>query len=500
MSNYIAGYLIIFTPLLFSIVCFLAPARLDFSIFIIAIIILALLIFNITPDLLIYGKLTSDINLESTVSILTEYYFDFLAIFFLFLVIFNKFMINIYYQADIKKSINDGNRKMFYSVSLLNLFGLVGIFTTNNIINLYIFIEIYSLTFYAIMSMSNDENLTKLSFKYFTWGIIGSILILLAFLSLYIITGEAHINLIINDIGYILKNDYTMAVLIFFITIIAILVKFFPIWLYLEKIKRNNFFANFLSTSSLFIKTNIGLYLLIRIIFFLFGIDFSFAKLNFNFILFLAGSGLIIYGNIQLLKYQHLKIIASNLCLINLGLALIGISLALKESISASFLYIINYSFTNLMIFLFASYLSRNFSNCNIENLHIIRKNNFIVGIPLKAIIFFIAGFPMTMFFLANWQLAYATSNLLPSLFVIILLITTNFAVIKLVIKMINYFYFYSKEEAPVSTKFFSKQENFLYSISFWIMLSIALYFAIFSNILISITNNLSIYLLSNTI
>jgi len=499
MSNYIAGYLIIFTPLIFSILCFLAPARFDFFIFISAILTLVLLIFYVTPDLLVYGKLIGDINLKE-VSILTEYYFDFLAIFFLFLVIFNKFIINIYYQPDIKKSLNDSGRKMFYSVSLLNLFGLIGIFTANNIINLYIFIEIYSITFYAIIGMSNDENLTKLSFKYFTWGITGSILILLAFLSLYIITGESRINVIINDIGYILKNDYFMAVLIFFITMIAILIKFFPIWLYFEKIKRNSFIANFLSTSSLFIKTNIGLYLLIRVLFFLFGVDFSFTELNFNFVLFFAGSGLVIYGNIQLLKYQHLKIIASNLCLINLGFALIGIALALKESVSASFLYVINYSFVNLMIFLFASYLSRNFSNCNIENLHIIRKNNFVTAIPLKAIMLFIAGFPMTMSFLANWQLVYAANDFSPLLFVVILLITTNFVLIKLVIKMINYFYFYSTNEVLPVTKLISKSGNFLYSATFWIMLFIALYFAIFSNILVSIANNLSIYLLSNTI
>ena len=500
MSNYIAGYLIIFTPLIFSILCFLAPARFDFSIFIVAIATLSLLIFNITPDLLVYGKLTSDINLEDG-SILTEYYFDFLAIFFLFLVIFNKLIINIYYRLDIKKLINEEIRKLFYAISLLNLFGLVGIFTTNNIINLYIFIEIYSLTFYAIMSISNDKNLTKLSFKYFAWGIVGSILILLSFLSLYILTGETRVNHIINDIVYILESDHLMAALIFFITIVAILIKFFPIWLYFEKIKSNNFIANFLSTSSLFIKTNIGLYLLIRVIFFLFGIDFSFAKLNFNFPLFLAGSALVIYGNIQLLKYQHLKIIASNLCLINLGFALVGIALALKESLSATFLYIINYSFVNLMIFLFASYLSRNFSNCNIENLHIVRKNNFITGVPLKAIMFFIAGFPMTIFFLANWQLAYATSDFSPSLFVLILLITTNFSVIKLVIKMINYFYFYSANDSVLpATKLISKQGNLLYSTTFWVMLLIALYFAVFSNILVSIANNLSIYLLSNTI
>jgi len=500
MSPYIAGYLIIFIPLIFAALTFLAIIpKIDFIISKTASLLSFALILSLIPSLLIYDRISQDLNF-GLISISTEYRIDLLGMFFLSIIVFIKIVSEFFYKTDIEKALGLEGQRIFYAVNLINLFALTGIFTTDNILNLYIFIEIYSFTFYVITGISKELQLTKLAFKYFCNGATGSILLLISFLSIYIITGQIHISAIINDINYLLDVNRYIAELLFFLTATSILLKFFPIWLYFEKIKSNDFLTNYLSITSLFIQTNIGLYLLIKLVFFLFGINFSFLKLHFDLALILAGILLVFYSNVKLLKTQNLKLITSFLCLNNLGFIFISIALNQKESLAAAFLFIINYSFINLMIFLFASYLLRNFSSCKIKNLHMVRKENFFVSLPLKIIFFFTCSFPLTIAFLANWNLAYSVMDFNLYLFILVPIITSFFTNIKLIITMINYFYFSGKDDEETEKPVNIKQNNLLYLICFWAMLIIAIGFGLSANILSDVGNRLSVYMLSNTI
>ncbi|MDA0902040.1 MAG: proton-conducting transporter membrane subunit [Proteobacteria bacterium] len=497
MSPYIAGYLVIFTPLISAIIAFLLNfSKSNFLIFIASTVTVFFLSLKLFFDVLIHSNIIADLGILP-ISITTEYNIDLLSIVFLLIIAAIKIIFAFFYKNDIEDKFNKEGRRLFYTLNSLNLFALVGIFTTNNILNLYIFIEIYSFTFYAMSSMSKELAIAKLALRYFCQGVAGSFLILLCIFSLYVITKSVVIDDIAGYITYIAQSNFLISALIFTFLFIGIFLKFFPIWFHFRKVKSNDFIANFLSVSVLFIKINIGIYLLLRLVFFLFGTDFAFSVMRFDILLILLGVALVFYSNIKLLEDENLKVISAYLCLINLAFILIAIALAKRDAIVSAFLYIINLSFVNLLIFCFASYLLRNFRNCEIRYLHIIRKYNVLVGVPLKVIIFFIAGFPLTTFFLANWYLLYQIMDFGAQLFIIIPIITTMFVTMKLAIKMINYFYFYSQgEDAILKSAHDLKTNNFIYLTSFWFILTIAIFFVLNARILTDIGNNLAIYLL----
>ena len=200
-------YLIIFLPLISSLFCQLFGKKsVSFWIALTSCISLFFLTLKVLPDVLIYEKISNDFEL-SPLSIALEFRLDILGIIFLLLLIFLKIVILFYYRGDIEKSLDGKDNRIFYSVYLLHLFSLVGIFTTNNLLNLFLFFEIYSFSFFATLSISSDLKIAKLSFKYFCLNATSSLLILFCFLAIYLALGEISFDKISENLALIPKGS-----------------------------------------------------------------------------------------------------------------------------------------------------------------------------------------------------------------------------------------------------------------------------------------------------
>jgi formate hydrogenlyase subunit 3/multisubunit Na+/H+ antiporter MnhD subunit len=404
------AYLILFLPLIASVSCFLVNfKKSDFLIFISTIFALLILVIKFSVDFTVLGEIKNDAGF-GILSIPTEYRLDFLSLFFLVIILSAQILIAFFYQSDLLSTLKNDNRQLFYATWLLNIFGSVGIFMTNNIFNLFIFIEIYCLTFCALMAMSNDLNLSKLSFKYFCNSVLGSILLLLASVWLYISSGSLQIDNIDNLL--FLENSNS----IFGLIAIAIGLKFFPINFYFSILKSREILANFLLNFAFIVNGTVGFYLVLRLLFPMFGGDEIF--LNGAV---LAGFILVFYGNYKMLKSKCLKFFTGNFLLINLGFILVTFFV---ESSLARLLYISSYIFTGLIMFLLAKLLENNYQTCHFESL----KNNCDTRkiVIISAIFFIILNFPITIMFWANWYLVLAAVSSLGGLLVILSIITTN--------------------------------------------------------------------------
>jgi multicomponent Na+:H+ antiporter subunit D len=406
------AYLILFLPLIASVSCFLVNfKKSDFLIFISTISVLLVLVIKLSIDFAATGEIKNDAGF-GILSIPTEYRLDFLSLFFLVIILLVKILMAFFYRSDLLITLKNDNRQLFYAAWLINIFGLIGIFMTNNIFNLFIFVEIYCLTFCALMAMSNDLDLSKLSFKYFCNSVLGSILILLALVWLYISSGSLQIDNIDNLL--IMDNSNS----IFGLIAIAILLKFFPINFYLSILKSREIVANFLLNFAFVINGTVGFYLLLRFLFPVFGAD--------EFILSAAvwfGCILVFYSNYKMIKSTCLKVFTAHFLLANLGFILITFFV---ESSFARLLYISSYILTGLTIFLLANFLENHYKNCHFNSL----KNDCDTRkiVIISVIFFIILNFPLTIMFWANWYLMLAAVGSVGGLLVILPIITTNLA------------------------------------------------------------------------
>jgi multicomponent Na+:H+ antiporter subunit D len=490
-------YLLIFIPLIASLCCqIISGKRTPFYLAAFTSILLFFLTLKIFPDILVYEKISNDFEL-SVLSLALEFKLDIVSINFLILLIFLKIVILFFFRSDIENSLTDRGIRNFYSVFLLHLFALSGIFTSNNLFNLFLFFEIYAFSFFAISSISNDIKLLKISFNYFCLSVASSLLILFVFFVVYLTFGEVNFDRIIASFNLLPPKNYWFIKSIFWLLALAFLLKFFPLWLYFDKLKSASLIGGFLVIDSLFIKTLIGIFLILKFSYFFFGNSLLFSGFDFDPIIILAAISLIFYSAIRLYMQKHLKLICAYLCLNNLGFIIASIALQTTESLQALFFYLISFSLVNLFIFLFAVFLKRHFHTSSIDKIWLIKKSNFSLILPLKLLIFFIAAFPLTFMFFANWYLAFASMKIGFEIFLFVGLILSNFVQVAIALKFANSLFLSDKtREAPE----FILQNYRFYLLSFWFLIAAIYSVAMLSGVLNNFSLRFASYLLSNTI
>ncbi len=478
-------YLLIFLPLIAAIFCQLI-AKKSFTFFVaLAIAIIEfLLAIKIFPQVIFYERIANDLHL-SLLSLGLEFNLDILGIIFIILIIFIKITTLCFFKSDIEKFLNKKGGAFFYPVFLLQIFSLIGIFSSNNLLNLFLFFEIYSFSLFAISSISYDLEIAKLSFKSFCLSATSSLLILLCFLSIYLTFGEINFDEISNNISL---NDKWFSASIFLVLALAFTIKFFLFNFYFTKLKNQNLTANFLAIDSLFIQTNVGIFLALKFIFLFFNIELFAVFKIFFIILALA---IILYSSLKLYLQRHLEFISAYFCLNNFGFIVLAFTLQTVDSLQALFFYLINFSIVNLFIFTFAIFLKKHYNSSSISKINLI--DNLFITLPFKILLLFLAAFPLTIMFFANWHMIYGLLKIDLEIFLLAILIIANFSNIAIVIKLITPLFDRPHELSEVAIK---KS----YAIAFWLMIVTICLVSLMSGLFNNISLRFAAYLISNNL
>ncbi|MCE3255232.1 MAG: putative Na+/H+ antiporter subunit [Rickettsiaceae bacterium] len=400
----ITPHLLLFLPLIISLCQILVKSpKISLAIFVSGLFAMLFLVANFGLDLEANSGIIKSGTDSQIISITTEYSLDSLSIFFSSLALLIILIAVIGNQQNLSKNTN-GDERLFYSTNLLALFGLFGIFSTNNIFNLFIFVEIYCLTTCALMAVLNSKS----AFKYFCWQALSGILFLVACILLYISCGQFEIDKIFA-LQIIKNSDLILAIFI-----IAIFLKFFPIFVYFAQEKDENLQENFFDNQLFIIGNLVGFYLLLKLSLFLFHPGKIFSSL-----IAAIGLFLISYGNYKIIKEKYLKLLANNFCLIGLGFTLVGIGFFGKTSLQSSLIYIANYLLFGVAIFIFAEVISK---KQNSENL-------VTTSLPIALNIFTIL-MPITLIFWSSWHLSILAFDYEFGILAIIAIAITNLSVI----------------------------------------------------------------------
>jgi len=490
-------YLLIFLPLIASLCCqILVGKKPTFYWALFTSTLLFILALKTFPLVLNSEKIASDFQL-SLVSIAIEFKLDLLGITFLLLLLFIKIVTLFFFRTDIEKFLDEKSSRAFYSVFLLNLFALVGIFTSNNLFNLFFFFEIYSFSFFAITSISSDLKLLKISFRYFCLSAASSLIIIFCFFGIYLVFGEVNFDAMAQNFHLLGKKNIWFAQVIFLLLAGAIFMRFFPLWLYFKKLRSSSVIASFFIQDALFIKTLVGVFLALKFVYFFFGNNLVFEKINFAPLLILIAIALIFYSAINLYRQKHLKLICIYFCLNNLGFMLAAIALQSVESMQALFFYILNFALVNFFIFIFASFLKRYFHTSSINKIWLLRRNHMALTLPVKLLVFCIIAFPLSLIFLGNWYMAL--SSFTPNFAATILgaLIASNFVYVAVAIRLIDSFFQpHNSPEMPV----LPARNYYSYLLSFWFLIGGIYVGMLLCGQLNSLSLRFASYLFSNTI
>ena len=135
-----------------------------------------------------------------------EYRVDYLNGFLLVLVYGMAFLTSIYMKGTIDLEIEKSNQTLFFTCFLLCVSGLLGVLITGDAFNLFVFLEISSLSTYVLVAQgaNKDRRALTAAFDYLIMGTIGATFFVIGIGFLYAATGTLNIY----DIADRIKDEF----------------------------------------------------------------------------------------------------------------------------------------------------------------------------------------------------------------------------------------------------------------------------------------------------
>ncbi len=393
-------YCIIFLPLIASFLCQVFGKKMAFFVSFSTIFIIFTLILGIFLEISPNQQIANDFEL-SPLSLALEYKITQFSLIFLALTIFLKITTIFYYKENIEKFLSDQS-KIFYSVFLLNCFALIGILTTNNLFNLFLFFEIYSCSFLAIFSITKNLKIARLSFNYFFANALTSLIILFCFFIIYLNFGTTNLDIISQKlIDETLNHKFliTLSSLLF----CAFIIKLFPFWLYFKNLKNSNLLADFFAIDTLFIKANLGIFLFSKFAYLFFLSPITILILTFLSVILIA------FTLLELCYCKHFKLSIIYLAINNLSMILLCLIFKNEQTFKGLNFYLLNFNLIVFFLFLFANFLQSKTKSSLITQIPELLVLKKLPRTPLiwgfRVLIIFAMSLPFTFSFYGNLHL-----------------------------------------------------------------------------------------------
>lgn len=209
-----------------------------------------------------FGGFPPPIGIEYRLDYLNQPIIIFVNFVIVFFLVCGRKIINL----TIMNYITPRKQNYFYSILLFSHAGYLGVLSTNDLFNLYVFIEISSLATYVLMSKGKNKLSVIGAFDYLVLGTIGATLILISIGFFLSMTGSLNIT----DIANILKGSYDSRVItiaiVFFLTGAILKMAFFPMHFWMIRAYSSS--PPFILTYLASISGILGTYMIVRFIFF----------------------------------------------------------------------------------------------------------------------------------------------------------------------------------------------------------------------------------------
>ena len=249
--------------------------------------------------------------------------------------------------------IKPNKRAPFYAAFLLCIAGLLGMVVTGDAFNVFVFLEVSSISTYVLVAMgaARDRRALSAAYNYLILGSIGATFFVIGIGFLYMETGTLNMA----DMARILANldgGSRVAKVAFGFIIIGLGLKLamFPLhtWLPGAYAYAPTPVTAFLASTA----TKAALYLLLRFTFFVF--DPSFAYVANVLMYILVGLGVIgmFFASLQAIFQTDVRRMLAYSSVAQVGYMLLGIGIATTASISAGYLHLLNHAIIKCGLFL----------------------------------------------------------------------------------------------------------------------------------------------------
>jgi multicomponent Na+:H+ antiporter subunit D len=263
------------------------------------------------------------------------------------------FLICIYSFAAIKHELQRIVTGWYYAAYLLCMAGMIGLVISNDVFNMYVFIEVTGISAVALVASKGTRQATEAALKYLLLATIGSGFILFGIGFIYMITGNLNITFIAQELDPV-KGNYPFLIwtAISFLTVgFGVKSAFFPLHLWLPDAHSSAPSPSSAVLSALVVKVYIIAFM--KILFIAFGLEIFHETFIRHLILVLAVIAMLAGSFFAFVQIELKRRLAYS-TVAQVGYIYLGIGLGTPWGLAAGLLHIFVHAFMKTCLFLCA--------------------------------------------------------------------------------------------------------------------------------------------------
>ena len=298
-----------------------------------------------------------------------------------------------------------GRLHLFYTSWLLCLAGLLGMAVTADAFNVFVFLEISSLSSYALVSLGARREALAAAFRYLVIGTVGATFFLIGVGLLYQVTGTLNMADLAARLPALGPHRTVTAAFGFLVAGIAVKSAIYPLHTWLP-----GAYACAPSAVSAFLAgtaTKVSLYLLLRFMFTVFGYEFVAAG-PVPLLLAVVGTAGLLAASAAAVRQGDAKRLLGFSSVAQVGYLVVGASLLSAAGVAATLIHLFGHALMKAALFVCLGCIAYRIGSTRIEDLAGIGRR-----MPWTMAAFAVGGLslvgvPLTVGFVGKWYLVAA--------------------------------------------------------------------------------------------
>jgi len=335
-----------------------------------------------------------------------EYRIDVVNAFLVVLISLIAAVVIVYSRESVQAEIPRERHYLFYTMYALCLAGLLGIAVTGDAFNLFVFLEISSLSSYVLIALGRDRRALMAAYQYLILGTIGATCYVIGVGLLYLETGT--LNLADLAVRLPLAEGRPVLAALAFITVgISLKLALFPLHLWLP-----NAYAYAPSVVTAFLAataTKVSIYVLLRFYFTVFGGSAIFDEQPMAPIWITLSLAAMFIASAIAIFQDNLKRLFAYSSVAQIGYMTLGAALGSFTGLTGSIVHLFNHALTKGALFLLLGGIALRVGTIRFEAIggigRVMPLTSF--GIVLGGLS--LIGVPATVGFVSKWYLVLAT-------------------------------------------------------------------------------------------
>lgn len=357
-------------------------------------------------------------------------------------------------RRSVFKEIPEEKHGSYWAVFLLCATGYMGITITGDVFNLYVFLEIASITTYVLIAMGRKREALYAGFSYLIVGSLGATFILLGIGHLYMATGSlamADIARTFSENPALYDSSVVRTSFAFFSVGFAMKMALFPLhgW-------QPNAYAQAPSGVSTFIAgtaTKVSAYGAYRISIGVFGLAFmQRAPMEHREVLMIMACSAIVVGPLLAIRQSNLKRLLAYSSVGQIGYIMLGLVLLNEAGLTGGILHFWNHAAAKGALFCVAGALVFRTGAARVEDLAGMGRTAPWTAATVTIAGCSMVGVPLTAGFLSKWYLGVGALEAGRWIIVPVLLLSSLFTAIY-VWRIVQLVWFAPKDVEPAMTE-----------------------------------------------